>query len=325
MKKSLIIKWFSLALSLFVIFSFIPASIIAAEKYPSSPVKIIVPWSPGGVTDIIWRLAASYTEKHLGVPIVIENVSGASGTTGLDKALRSKPDGYTFCSTNEGVIATFHSGITKHSLADLDLVFALTKTPFVIATNSELPWRNMKSLVEDAKKKPNELKWAVSMGAMSHYLPLLIEDIVGAKFKIVGYPGDAQRMSALLGKHIDTTALYVPGAKEYLKAQKFVLLGITTAARNPQVPEVATLKEQGIDVVESLTHGLVAPKNTPKEVIETFGEAFRKASGDKELAGKLEAITTELFFMNKQEFTTYFKNIDDKYKKIAEKFKLQAK
>jgi len=235
----------------------------AGAAYPERPVKMIVPWAAGGDTDAIFRVIASAMEKHLGKPVVIVNITGASGTVGARETRKSPADGYTILSIHDFIHTTYYTGVSDLTYQDFDPVALVTSTPSVLAAYGKAPWKNFQELMEDARKRPEQITMAATMGSTSHFFPAMIAQAAGIKWKYVSYEGTAPRMTALLGGHAlmgETNLTQL----DKVKAGQLKMFAVATPKRLAEVPEVPTLKELGIDIVYAVNRGIVAPKGTPE-------------------------------------------------------------
>ncbi|MDO8942755.1 MAG: tripartite tricarboxylate transporter substrate binding protein, partial [Desulfobacterales bacterium] len=240
---------------------------------------MIVPWAAGGDTDAIHRVIANSMEKQLGKPVVVVNIAGASGTVGAREVMKAAPDGYTILAIHDFIHTTYYTGVADLTYRDFEPVALLTSTPSVLAAYGKTPWNSMKELIEDTKKRPEAITVAVSLGSTSHFFPAMIAQAAGIKWKYVSYEGTAPRMTALMGGHVllgETNLTQL----DKLKAGQIKMLAIATAARVPEVPDMPTLKELGIDIVYAVNRGIVVPKGTPEAVLVKLEDACSKAAKD---------------------------------------------
>jgi len=287
----------------------LPVGGAAAEKYPDRPIKIVVAWGAGSSQDIPQRIAAEEAKKHLGVPIAFVNTSGASGMTGTREVVKNaRPDGYTLLSFADSTWYPIYCGMTDYKMDEFELVGNLFKQPLVAIVRSDAPWNSMKELIKEAKDKPDTVRWAMSVGNQSHFIPLNIEKQTGAKFKFVAVPGgDVQRQAALLAGNIDGLLGYPSSVDEYVKAGKFKLLGVSYAQRIKSHPDLPTFKEQGIDVVYEFRVGLTGPKGIPADKVKIINAAYAKALKDPATVKKLEDLGFDIDFMNAADLKSWFK------------------
>src|SRR5690349_10703141 len=173
------------------------ASALAAS-YPERPIKMIVPWAAGGDTDVIYRAFAPFLQKALGQPVIIANVSGASGTVGEREAAGVTPDGYTIYAPHDYIHSVYYAGLTdiKYDKA-FEPVCLVASTPSVITASSKTPWKSYKDMIADAKAHPGTVTVGASLGSTSQYSIALAAKAAGVKFKYVPYDGTAPRMNAL--------------------------------------------------------------------------------------------------------------------------------
>ncbi len=284
-------------------------STAALAAFPDRPVKLVVPWAAGGDTDAICRVLANSMEKHLGKPVVIVNITGASGTVGAREAKKAAPDGYTILSVHDYIHTTYYTGVSELSYKDFDPVALQTSTPSVIAAYGKAPWNTLKEVIEDAKKRPEQITMAATLGSTSHFFPAMIAQAAGIKWKFVSYEGTAPRMTALLGGHTllgETNLTQL----DKVKAGQMKMLAIATAKRMPEIPDVPTLKEQGFDIVYAVNRGLLAPKGTPEVALAKLEEACSKAAKDPAVAEAMKKQGTFIEFLNRKAYAEFLQKND---------------
>lgn len=257
--------------------------------YPERPVTLIVPWAAGGDTDVPMRVVAEFVGKELGQPIVVQNVAGAGGSTGTRQfKTTGKPDGYTLLSIHEHTIINQQTGVTDYSPLDFEPIALIVTSTAMLATEVSNPWKDLKELIEDAKKRPNEITIGHTFGSTTQMFSHLIMNKTGVKFRPVGYEGTAQRVTALLGKQIHLGETPLSTAVQHVKAGKLRVLGYAWDKRDPRIADVALFREQGVDIVWGTARGWVAPKGTPPEILKKLEAAIQKALQNPELKKKLE-------------------------------------
>lgn len=275
----------------------IPAT--AGAAYPERPIRMIVPWAAGGDTDAIHRVFANSMEKQLGKPVVIVNIAGASGTVGAREVMKAAPDGYTVLAVHDFIHTTYYTGVADLSYKEFDPVALLTSTPSVLAAYGKAPWSSMKALIEDARKRPEAITVAATLGSTSHFFPAMIAQAAGIKWKYVSYEGTAPRMTALMGGHVllgETNLTQL----DKVKAGQIKMLAIATAARVPEISDVPTLKEIGIDIVYAVNRGILAPKGTPEAVLAKLEDACAKAAKDQAVTEAMKKQGTLVEFLNRK-------------------------
>lgn len=295
--------------------SLVGASFVLAA-YPDRPIKLIVPWAAGGDTDSIFRPLAPLLQKHLGSPVVIANVAGASGTVGAREAKNSPPDGYTVYAVHDYIHSTYYTGVADVAYTDFEPVCSVSSTPSVLTASPKTKWSSFQELLADAKARPNQISVGATLGSTSHFFPALIEKATGAKFKYVSYEGLAPRMNAILGGHIDLTDSNLT-QKGKVEAGQLKFLAIATDKRHPEVPNVPTLKELGVDVVYAVTRGLVVPKGTPADITARLEAACAKATGEQAFADAMQKQGTAVRYLDRKAYAQFLKQNDEVNKNLA--------
>lgn len=287
----------------------------AAAEYPERPVKLIVPWAAGGDTDNIFRPFTPHLQKHPGQPVVIANVGGASRTVGAREAKNSAADGYTVFTVHDFIHLTYYAGIADIKYTDFEPICLIAATPSVLTASAKTPSKDFKSFVEDAKKRPGEITVGATLGSTSHLFPATIEKKAGNKLKYVSYDGLAPRMNAILGGHVDLTDSNLT-QKGKVDAGQLRFLAIGTEKRVPELPDVPTLKENGIDLVYEVARGLMVPKGTPQPVRAKLDDACAKASAEAEYAEALKKQGTRVAYMNAGDYAKFLDKLDAENKAI---------
>ncbi len=284
-----------------------PAAADAA--YPDRPIKMIVPWAAGGDTDAIHRVIGASMEKELGKPVVVVNIAGASGTVGAREAMKAAPDGYTILALHDFIHTTYYTGVADLTYKDFEPVALLTATPSVLAANGKTPWKSMKELIDDAKKRPEQITVGVSLGSTSHFFPAMIGQAAGVKWKYVSYEGTAPRMTALMGGHVllgETNLTQL----DKVKAGQIKMLAIATKARVPEVPDMPTLKELGMAIEYAVNRGIVVPKGTPNAAVVRLETACAKAMREPAVVEALKRQGTLVEFLNRNAYETFLQMND---------------
>ena len=198
------------------------AAVQPAADWPKQPITLVVPWAAGGDTDVPMRVVAEFVGKELGQPVVVQNVSGASGVTGTRQAKGAKPDGYTLLSIHDHVQIARWTGMADFDWDAFEPISFIVSSPEFMMTEASQPWNNMKELIADAKKRPGQITAGVTFGSTAQMHVWMIMYNAGVQFKPVGYDGTAQRITALLGKQIDIGASPLSSALEQYKAKKVI-------------------------------------------------------------------------------------------------------
>jgi len=292
------------------------AAATASAAYPDRPIKMIVPWAAGGDTDNIFRPFAPVFQKHLGQTVVIANVGGASGTKGAKEAKDSPPDGYTVYAVHDYIHSTFYTGVADVNYTDFEPVCLIASTPSVLTASPKTPWNDWKGLLADAKARPGQISVGATLGSTSHFFPALIEKAAGIKYKYVSYEGLAPRMNAILGGHIDLTDSNLT-QKGKVEAGQLKFIAIATEKRSPEMPNVPTLKELGVNVVYDVNRGLLAPKGTPADVLAKLESSCAAAAREPAFVDSMKKQATDVRYMGRKQYADWLKGNDDLNKTLA--------
>jgi len=284
--------------------------------YPDRPIKLIVPWPAGGDTDNIFRPFAPLLQKNIGQPVVIANVGGASGTKGAKEAKDSPADGYTLYAVHDYIHSTYYTGVADVTYSDFEPICLISSTASVLTASPKTPWSDWKALLADAKARPGQISVGATLGSTSHFFPALIEKAAGIKFKYVSYEGLAPRMNAILGGHVDLTDANMT-QKGKVEAGQLKFIAIATEKRNPEIPNVPTLKELGINVVYDVNRGIMAPKGTSAEAIAKLESGCAAAAKDPSFADSMKKQATDVRYLDRKAYADWLKQNDDLNRTLA--------
>ena len=291
-----------------------PLSLNAA--YPDRPIKLIVPWAAGGDTDNIFRPFAPLLQKHVGQAVVVANVGGASGTKGAKEAKESPADGYTLYAVHDYIHSTYYTGVADVQYTDFEPICLISSTASVLTASPKTPWSDWKSLLADAKARPGQISVGATLGSTSHFFPALIEKAANIKFKYVSYEGLAPRMNAILGGHVDLTDANMT-QKGKVEAGQLKFIAIATEKRSPEMPNVPTLKELGVNVVYDVNRGIMAPKGTPADVIGKLETACAAAAKEPAFAEAMKKQATDVRYLDRKAYATWLKQNDELNRTLA--------
>ncbi|HZT27952.1 MAG TPA: tripartite tricarboxylate transporter substrate binding protein [Pseudolabrys sp.] len=289
----------------------------SAAGYPDRAIKLIVPWAAGGDTDVIYRPFAQLLQKYLGQPVIIANVTGASGTVGEREAANAAPDGYTVFAPHDYIHSVYYAGLTdiRYDKA-FEPVCLVASTPSVVTAGSKTPYKTFKEFVDYAKANPGKVKVGASLGSTSQYSMALMAKAAGIKVTYVPYDGTAPRMNALLGGHIDIADSNLT-QKAKVDAGLLRFLAIMSEKRSPELPDVPTLKELGYDVEYAVNRGIMVPKGTPADVVKKLDDACALAAKEPDFAKAMTLQGTEARYMDAQQYTEFLKKDDAITKEIT--------
>jgi tripartite-type tricarboxylate transporter receptor subunit TctC len=270
------------------------APALYAQSYPNHPIRVIVPWPPGGGTDVVARMVTQRMAVTLVQPIVIDNRPGAGGNIGIDAASKAAPDGYTFVVSTAG--AAINHTLTKNLpfniLKDFEPVVVLALNQGVLVVNPSLPVHSVKEFIAYAKASPGKVTYGSNgQGSATHLWAELFKMKAGVDLLHVPYKGAAPAISDLLGGRIDAMFADIAAVLPHIKGGKLRALGVGASARFEGLPDVPTISEAGVPGYQarSMT-GLLAPAGTPKEAIAAMNAAAVKALNDPEVRQGLTAL-----------------------------------
>jgi len=263
-----------------------------AQDFPTRPVRIVVAFPPGGPTDFVGRLVADKMTKLLGQRVYIDNKPGANGTLGGGDVAKSDPDGYSLFLTTSGAVTVSPHMMTKmpfDTFRDFAPVALVTTVNEVLVVSPKLGVKNVKELIELAKKKPGGVTFAsTGVGSPPHLAQLLLDAAAGVKFLHVPYRGAAPALTDMLGGQVQVVALDIPVVLSQIQAGTLLPIGIAGDKRDAVLPNVPTLAEQGYANTDAANwYALLAPAKTPKAVIDKLNKAVDAALADPVLHDKL--------------------------------------
>jgi tripartite-type tricarboxylate transporter receptor subunit TctC len=256
------------------------AASASAQGYPNKPVKMIVPYPPGGPTDIVARVVAQKLSEQTGQQFLVDNRGGAGGNIGAEAAAHSPADGYTLfvATTAHAINRTLFKDLNYNLMKDFVPVSQLTAGPLVIVANPALPAKNVKELIALAKSKPGDLAFASSgNGQSTHLAAELFNTMAGTKMTHIPYKGSAPALTDTMGGQTSLFFDTMLSAMPHVRSGKLKALAVTSAARSPAAPEIPTVAESGLPGYEAIAwNGLLAPAGTPKEVVAKLNAELKK-------------------------------------------------
>ena len=278
------------ALALFV------APTLAQDNWPSKPVKIIVPFPPGGTSDVMARMVAAPLSKEFGQQFIIENIGGAGGTIGMLRAAKMAPDGYTIVLSGVGSNAVAHGldpNLAYDSIRDFVQISQIHHGPNVLVVHPEQPFKTFKELTDYIRKNPGKMSYGYTHAASGHMAMELFKQVGGEKGQplfIVGIPyrGGGPMMTDILGGQIPMIFINQDAVLQHVKAGKLRALAVTSKERNPLFPDVPTIAEAGVKGYEALSwSGLSAIKGTPQPIIDKLEAAMKKIMASPEIKERM--------------------------------------
>jgi len=265
---------------------------LAAQAYPAKPVKIIVPFAPGGGTDFIARFIAQRLSGALGQQFVVENRAGAGSTIGTEAGLKSPPDGYTLTIVSNSYAA--NASLYKlrfDPVADMTPVIQISSGPYLVVVHPSLPVKSLRELIELAKAQPERVFFASSgQGSINHLATELFASMAGFKLNHVPYKGTGPALSDTLGGQTQATLGSTASTLPHVRNGRLRALAVTTSTRLASEPDIPTVAEAGVPGYETvLWHGLIGPKGLPRPVVEQLNTEISKVLKLKETAEQLQS------------------------------------
>ncbi len=262
---------------------------VHAQQYPSRPVRIIVPFSPGGGTDFIARMIAAKLSSNLGQQFIIDNRLGAGSTIGTEFALKSPPDGYTLLLTSGSyTVASSLYKLKYDPIKDMTPIIQPDDGPFIMAVHPSLPVKTVKQFVALAKSKPGQINYASSgQGSISHLATELFAMNSGISLTHVPYKGTGQSVIDTIAGHNQFLLAAVASAMPHIKSERLRAIAATSGARLPALPNLPTVRESGYDYEVSNWHGLMGPKGMPPAVVEKLNSEINKIIKDPDFSQKI--------------------------------------
>jgi tripartite-type tricarboxylate transporter receptor subunit TctC len=275
----------------------ITASNAMAQAYPNKPIKLIVPFAPGGFTDVVARILGQKLSISLGQPFVIENKAGAGSTIGTDFVAKAAPDGYTLVmvSTTHVISPAIYPKLPYDPIKSFTPVAKLVDSAYVLLVNPKVPANNVAEFIALAKASPDKIHYASSgNGSSQHLMGGMFASMTGVKMKHVPYKGSGGAANDLVAGVVESSFAGVPNAMAQVPAGRLKALAVTTSKRIPQLPDVPTMQEAGVPGYNaSVWLGLLAPAGTPKEVVMKLNAEIAKVLSAADTKKELYAAGVE--------------------------------
>ncbi len=282
----------------------------AAQAFPSKPVTILIGFPAGGPLDAHARLLADKLSTQLGQPVVIDYKAGAGGTVGAQAVAQSAPDGHTLLMANTGTMVINPAIYTKlpyQTLKDFAPVARTAQQPLALVVNPAVPAKTVAELVALAKSKPGGLNYgSAGNGGISHLVPEMFKAATGTFIVHIPYKGSAPAFTDLMAGQVQVMAESVPQAAQYVKAGKLRALAVTSAQRNPALPDTPTMIEAGVKGFEVVGfYGVLAPAGTPRPVLDRLSAAFKAVLDDPAIRTRMVQQGADPAFLGHEDFSRF--------------------
>jgi tripartite-type tricarboxylate transporter receptor subunit TctC len=294
----------------------------AAQGFPSKPVRIVVPFPPGGSTDLLARRIAEKWQQSMGQPVIVENRPGAGGVTGSDFVARATPDGHTLVlgvTGSHGVSISLNPRLPYHPLKSFEPISRVVSAPLVIVVGAAVPARTLAEYVAAARSRPGEITHSSpGVGTSMHLTGEMFNAAAGTQLMHVPYKGSAGAINDLMGGQVQSMFSDFLVALPQVEAGRIRALAVTSARRHPLMPNVPTVAESGYPGFEALSwQGLFAPAGTPREVVERLNAETQKALASPDIRDFFSRQGFEVGGSTPAEFRTFIEAEIPKWAKVV--------
>jgi len=296
-----------LALATCLLASIPVTAALSAERYPEQPVKIVVPWAPGGFTDRLGRMLAEKLTKTLGQTVLVENRPGASGSIGSEQVARAAPDGYLLLLTTSDSTVRLMQDKRVDAATDFVQISLLATQPVYLAVGPTMPAKTIDEFIALAKAKPGQITYASSgEGSAVHLAMELFASAAGIKLNHIPYKGMGPALTDLIGGQVDSVLLSLQGSSGHFETGRLRPLAITSPKRSALMPNVPTIAESGYPSYQlMLWYGMVAPKGTPQAIVDRLSRELKAAMAEPDMQSRLKEGGTDPIGSSPKELVSF--------------------
>ncbi len=296
----------------------------SAQSYPVKPVRIVIPFVPGGPSDTVGRAVGSKFQEYLGQPAIVENRPGANGAIAAEFVAKSDPDGYTLLVGSIGVFsinAALYRDLRYHPVRDFAPITLAVTTPNVLVTKLEFPPHSVKELVDYANRNPGKISYASSgTGSSDHLTAELFKQMTGTFGVHIPYRGGAAVVTDLLGGQVEASFQNMGNVATQIRAGKIRALAVTANSRAAALPDVPTMAEAGYPgLIVTSWQAAAAPAKTPREVVARLNDAMVKALRSPDVRDRLTAIGFDVVASTPEQFGQFMKNEVERWTRVVQR------
>jgi putative tricarboxylic transport membrane protein len=302
----------------FVLLALLSPVCTTHAAYPEKSVSVVVPFPPGGRTDLTARLITQHLSKHLGQPAVVVNKPGAGGVLGAKEVAAAAPDGYTLGVFSTAVVTAQYTVPTPTNLKDYAAIAVVNVDPMALAVKSDARWNSLKEVVAHGRENPGKLRIGMIPGASAQIFAAGFANAAKVKATFVPFKGDADGATALAGGHIDVHVAVPVSYKALAEAGKVRVLGVAAQSRSPLYRDVPTFRENGVDLIIGSFHIVFAPRGTPAEVLRVLEAALDKTMREPELVKQMADSSLGHAYLNQKDTAAFLAQQDAVYQRVIE-------
>ena len=313
----------ALVFGVIVLVSFFSLQIVGAQEYPTKPVNLVIPFGAGGGHDMNARAIAGVAPQYLGQPIIIQLKPGGGGAIASDFVAQSKPDGYTLLLGGPGPNSTLPAieGRSKGP-DDLIAVCRFNYAPIVITIRADAPFKTFKEMIEWAKANPGKLVYGTTGPWGAADLPFKqVVQMTGISVKTVHHDGGGPALTAILGGHVDAMGAFTSHSLPHIKAGKVRPILVMDEKRENDLPDVPTAKEMGLNIIYYNWKGVLAPKGTPRPIVDKISLSFKNMCTDSSLIEMVKKLGDDIQYLGTDEFAKAWRQEYESHKEIGKQFK----
>ncbi|PAV30776.1 hypothetical protein CIL05_03370 [Virgibacillus profundi] len=312
-KRMRLVVGFLLITSIVMVLAACGAEEESAENYPDREIEMVIPWDPGGGSDIEGRVVVDHVSEAMDESMVVVNIPGVGGTIGAEELLQEEANGYHLGQIHEGHLVAHHSGITDVNYDDFVPIASMSSSDQILTVSSELGVDSLEEFVEYGQE--NQINFGGTVSGIPRVWVEQIGKALDINYNLVGYEGLGEAVQALAGGHVDAVIADYPSAAEFVEAGHMKFLAIGTKERTDSLPDIPTFVESGYDITMGINRGYVAPAGTDQKIIDLLSEKFEEVAKSDAFIEEIEVLGAGVNFMDHEEYSAY---LDEQNKIIEE-------